>query len=300
MQQSRTRAVNALKGNRNFSTTAQRFAVSPFRRPAQAVSTKITQEDAKRPQSTQAAAATQTASRSRPSPAFNREDYKDVQPLKQYRSPAMDHSFVGMTGGEIFHEMMLRQGVKHIFGYPGGAILPVFDAIYQSKHFDFILPRHEQGAGHMAEGYARASGKPGVVLVTSGPGATNVVTPMQDALMDGTPLVVFCGQVVTSAIGSDAFQEADMVGITRPCTKWNVLVKNVAELPRRINEAFEIATSGRPGPVLVDLPKDVTASVLQRAIPMSSTLPTPVSAATIAARELSKQQLETPSDDLPT
>jgi acetolactate synthase-1/2/3 large subunit len=292
MQQSRTRAVNALKGNRSFSTTAQRFAVSPFRRPAQAVSTKITQEDAKRPQSTAAAAATKTESRSRPSPAFNREDYKDVQPLKQYRSPAMDHSFVGMTGGEIFHEMMLRQGVKHIFGYPGGAILPVFDAIYQSKHFDFILPRHEQGAGHMAEGYARASGKPGVVLVTSGPGATNVVTPMQDALMDGTPLVVFCGQVVTSAIGSDAFQEADMVGITRPCTKWNVLVKNVAELPRRINEAFEIATSGRPGPVLVDLPKDVTASVLQRAIPMSSTLPTPVSAATIAARELAKQQLD--------
>ena len=114
MQQSRTRAVNALKGNRNFSSSTQRLAVSPFRRPAQAVSSKITQEDAKRPQSTQAAAATQTASRSRPSPAFNREDYKDVQPLKQYRSPAMDHSFVGMTGGEIFHEMMLRQGVKHI------------------------------------------------------------------------------------------------------------------------------------------------------------------------------------------
>jgi len=178
-------------------------------------------------------------------------------------------------------------------GYPGGAILPVFDAIYQSKHFDFILPRHEQGAGHMAEGYARASGKPGVVLVTSGPGATNVVTPMQDALMDGTPLVVFCGQVVTSAIGSDAFQEADMVGITRPCTKWNVLVKNIAELPRRINEAFEIATSGRPGPVLVDLPKDVTASILHRPIPMSSSLPTQVSAATLAARELSRQQLDT-------
>ena len=114
MQQSRTRAVNALKGNRNFSTTAQRCAVSPFRRPAQAVSSKITQEDAKRPQSTAAAAATQTQSRSRPSPAFNREDHKEVQPLKQYRSPAMDHSFVGMTGGEIFHEMMLRQGVKHI------------------------------------------------------------------------------------------------------------------------------------------------------------------------------------------
>jgi hypothetical protein len=114
MQQSRTRAVHALKGNRNFSTSTQRLAVSPFRRPAQAVSSKITQEDAKRPQSTAAAAATQTQSRSRPSPAFNREDYKDVQPLKQYRSPAMDHSFVGMTGGEIFHEMMLRQGVKHI------------------------------------------------------------------------------------------------------------------------------------------------------------------------------------------
>lgn len=176
-------------------------------------------------------------------------------------------------------------------GYPGGAILPVFDAIYRSKHFDFVLPRHEQGAGHMAEGYARACGKPGVVLVTSGPGATNVVTAMQDALMDGTPMVVFSGQVVTSAIGSDAFQEADTVGITRPCTKWNVLVKNIAELPRRINEAFEIATSGRPGPVLVDLPKDVTGGTLTRPIPMTSSLPTHPSAATLAARELSKKQL---------
>lgn len=177
-------------------------------------------------------------------------------------------------------------------GYPGGAILPVFDAIYNSRHFDFILPRHEQGAGHMAEGYARASGKPGVVLVTSGPGATNVVTPMQDALMDGTPMVVFCGQVVTSAIGSDAFQEADIVGISRACTKWNVMVKNIAELPRRINEAFEIATSGRPGPVLVDLPKDVTASTLTRPIPMASSLPTHPSAASMAARELGKKHLE--------
>jgi acetolactate synthase-1/2/3 large subunit len=143
----------------------------------------------------------------------------------------------------------------------------------------------------MAEGYARASGKPGVVLVTSGPGATNVVTPMQDALMDGTPMIVFCGQVVTSAIGSDAFQEADMIGITRACTKWNVMVKNIAELPRRINEAFEIATSGRPGPVLVDLPKDVTGATLTRPIPMTSTLPTHPSAATRAAKEASKQQL---------
>ena len=177
-------------------------------------------------------------------------------------------------------------------GYPGGTILPVFDAIYKSPHFNFILPRHEQGAGHMAEGYARASGKVGVVLVTSGPGATNVVTPMQDALMDGTPMVVFCGQVPTNLIGSDAFQEADTIGITRACTKWNVLVKDTAELPRRINEAFEIAMTGRPGPVLVDLPKDVTGGVLSRPIPVSSTLPTHPSAATIAARELSRRQQE--------
>ncbi|KAI1001425.1 Acetolactate synthase catalytic subunit [Podosphaera aphanis] len=203
----------------------------------------------------------------------------------------MDESFIGKTGGEIFHEMMLRQGVKHIFGYPGGAILPVFDAIYNSKHFDFILPKHEQGAGHMAEGYARASGLPGVVLVTSGPGATNVITPMQDALSDGTPLVVFCGQVPTSAIGSDAFQEADIIGISRACTKWNVMVKNVADLPRRIKEAFEIATSGRPGPVLVDLPKDVTAAVLKKAIPMSSTLPTLPSQASKAAQAQIRRQL---------
>lgn len=206
--------------------------------------------------------------------------------------PELDDSFVGLSGGEIFHEMMLRQGVKNIFGYPGGAILPVFDAIYNSKHFNFILPKHEQGAGHMAEGYARASGKPGVVLVTSGPGATNVITPMQDAMSDGTPMVVFCGQVPTTAIGTDAFQEADVIGISRACTKWNVMVKNVAELPKRIKEAFEIATSGRPGPVLVDLPKDVTAGILRRPIPMQSTLPAHPSAATLAARDMSRRQLE--------
>lgn len=182
-------------------------------------------------------------------------------------SADLDHTFVGKTGGEIFHEMIRRQNVKCVFGYPGGAILPVFDAIYDSPHFEFILPRHEQGAGHMAEGYARASGKPGVVLVTSGPGATNTVTPMQDALSDGTPMVVFCGQVPTNAIGTDAFQEADVIGITRSCTKWNVMVKDIAELPRRITEAFHIATSGRPGPVLVDLPKDVTAGTLMKPIP---------------------------------
>lgn len=144
----------------------------------------------------------------------------------------------------------------------------------------------------MAEGYARASGKPGVVLVTSGPGATNMVTPMQDALLDGTPLVVFCGQVPTTAIGSDSFQEADIVGISRACTKWNVMVKTVEELPKRIKEAFEIATSGRPGPVLVDLPKDITAGVLRKAIPTQSTLPANPSAAFLAARELSRKNLE--------
>lgn len=144
----------------------------------------------------------------------------------------------------------------------------------------------------MAEGYARASAQPGVVLVTSGPGATNVVTPMQDALSDGTPMVVFCGQVPTSAIGTDSFQEADVIGISRACTKWNVMVRNVAELPRRIKEAFEIATSGRPGPVLVDLPKDVTAGILRKPIPTASTLPAHPSAATLAARELSRRQLD--------
>jgi len=182
-------------------------------------------------------------------------------------------AYVGLKGAEIFHDLMRSQGVKHIFGYPGGAILPVFDAIHESPHFQFILTRHEQGAGHMAEGYARATGRPGVVLVTSGPGATNVVTPMQDALMDGTPLIVFTGQVATAAIGSDAFQEADVTGITRPCTKWNVLVKDIRELPRKINEAFHIATSGRPGPVLVDLPKDVTAATLREPVAVEPHLP---------------------------
>lgn len=174
-----------------------------------------------------------------------------------------------------------------LVGYPGGAILPVFDAIYNSKHFDFILPRHEQGAGHMAEGYARASGKPGVVLVTSGPGATNVITPMQDALSDGTPMVVFCGQVQTTEIGTDAFQEADIIGISRACTKWNIMVKSVAELPRRIKEAFEIATSGRPGPVLVDLPRNITAGILRKPISMNTTFPV-----SPTVREISQHRLD--------
>lgn len=219
------------------------------------------------------------AARPQPAPSFatsstfpSEKTNTDPSPLKK-TDPELDDSFVGLTGGQIFHEMMIRHNVDTIFGYPGGAILPVYDAIYNSEKFKFVLPRHEQGAGHMAEGYARASGKPGVVLVTSGPGATNVVTPMADALADGTPMVVFTGQVATSAIGTDAFQEADVVGISRSCTKWNVMVKDVAELPRRINEAFEIALSGRPGPVLVDLPKDVTAAILRQAIPIKSTIP---------------------------
>ncbi|KAK5002718.1 Acetolactate synthase, mitochondrial, partial [Cryomyces antarcticus] len=180
------KALRCLNQARRFSTTPAPAAISPYRRTAaaQPASTpKTVTETSQRQQSTAAAPAPQRAV---PSPAFNRDHtrYNDVQPLHPFKQPEMDHSFVGMKGGEIFHEMMLRHDVKHVFGYPGGAILPVFDAIYNSKHFDFILPRHEQGAGHMAEGYARASGKPGVVLVTSGPGATNVVTPMQDALMD--------------------------------------------------------------------------------------------------------------------
>ncbi|KIP08743.1 hypothetical protein PHLGIDRAFT_103924 [Phlebiopsis gigantea 11061_1 CR5-6] len=229
-------------------------------------------------QSTARDAAAAPSARPNPAPGFQQLPTRNNVPypppgLGPNAAEPLDHSFVGMSGGQIFHEMMVRHGVKHMFGYPGGAILPVFDAIYNSPQFEFVLPRHEQGAGHMAEGYARVTGKPGVVLVTSGPGATNVITAMQDALSDGVPLVVFSGQVATSLIGSDSFQEADIVGISRPCTKWNVLVKDIAELPRRINEAFKIATSGRPGPVLVDLPKDVTAGVLRTPLPFKATTP---------------------------
>lgn len=175
--------------------------------------------------------------------------------------PVVSEEYIGKSGAEIFHETLAELGVDTVFGYPGGAILPVFDAIYESENFDFFLTRHEQGAGHMAEGYAKATGKPGVVLVTSGPGATNTITPLQDALMDGVPIIVFSGQVATSVLGTDAFQEADIMGITRPCTKWNVQVRNVKDIARNIREAFHIATTGRPGPVLVDLPKDVTAAI---------------------------------------
>ena len=164
------------------------------------------------------------------------------------------------TGAEIFLECLKREKVKHIFGYPGGVVLNIFDHLYDEKKLELILTRHEQGAIHAADGYARASGKPGVALVTSGPGATNTVTGIATASMDSIPIVVFCGQVPTMLIGNDAFQEADIVGITRPCCKYNFLANKIEDLAEIIREAFHIATSGRPGPVLVDLPKDVTVA----------------------------------------
>jgi len=162
-----------------------------------------------------------------------------------------------MTGAEMVIEALADQGVEHLFGYPGGAVLPIYDALFQQKRVQHILVRHEQGAVHAAEGYARSTGKVGCVLVTSGPGATNAVTGITDALCDSIPIVVITGQVPTHLIGNDAFQECDTVGITRPCTKHNYLVKNVADLPRVLHEAFHIAKSGRPGPVVVDIPKDI-------------------------------------------
>ena len=161
------------------------------------------------------------------------------------------------SGAEIVFKCLEDQNVDHIFGYPGGAVLPIYDELKNHPSIKHILVRHEQGAGHAAEGYARSSGKPGVVLVTSGPGATNVVTALTDAYMDSVPLVCISGQVPTHLIGTDAFQECDTTGITRPCTKHNWLVKNINDLPRIMHEAFEVATTGRPGPVLVDIPKDV-------------------------------------------
>jgi acetolactate synthase-1/2/3 large subunit len=161
------------------------------------------------------------------------------------------------SGAEIVFKCLEDQKVEHIFGYPGGAVLPIYDELKNHPSIKHILVRHEQGAGHAAEGYARSTGKPGVVLVTSGPGATNVVTALTDAFMDSVPLVCISGQVPTHLIGTDAFQECDTTGITRPCTKHNWLVKDINDLPRIMHEAFEVATTGRPGPVLVDIPKDI-------------------------------------------
>ena len=164
---------------------------------------------------------------------------------------------IELSGAEMVIRALRDQGVRHVFGYPGGAVLPIYDALFKNDDFIHVLVRHEQGAVHAAEGYARSTGKPGVVLVTSGPGATNSVTGLTDALMDSIPLVVLTGQVATHLIGNDAFQECDTVGITRPCTKHNWLVKDVNDLARVLHEAFQIATTGRPGPVVVDIPKDI-------------------------------------------
>ncbi|MBE2293545.1 MAG: biosynthetic-type acetolactate synthase large subunit [Phycisphaerales bacterium] len=165
-----------------------------------------------------------------------------------------------ITGAEILVRCLKEEGIECMFGYPGGAVLHIYDALYSQDHIKHVLVRHEQAAVHAAEGYARASGKPGVVLVTSGPGVTNAVTGIADAYMDSIPMVIFSGQVPTALIGNDAFQEVDAVGITRPCVKHNFLVKDVRNLAETVKKAFYIATTGRPGPVLIDLPKDVTIS----------------------------------------
>ena len=167
-----------------------------------------------------------------------------------------------MTGADLLIDSLVAEGVDTIFGYPGGAVLPIYDAIYRSEApFEHVLFRHEQGSIHAAEGYARVTGRPGVVLATSGPGATNLITGIADAMMDSLPLVVFTGQVARGVIGTDAFQESDILGITTPITKYNYQVKQIDDLPRIISEAFHIATTGRPGPVVVDIPKDISADL---------------------------------------
>ena len=173
------------------------------------------------------------------------------------------------SGADILVESLVRQGVEYVFGYPGGAVLPIYDALFSDERIRHILVRAEAGAAHAAEGYARSTGNPGVVLVTSGPGATNAITGIADAFMDSIPMVVITGQVSTALIGSDAFQEADTIGISRHCTKHNYLVKDPAELAATIDEAFQIATTGRPGPVLIDIPKDVqvASALLSEAAP---------------------------------
>ena len=179
----------------------------------------------------------------------------------------MAKSLEKIRGADIFVRALADEGVKHLFGYPGGAVLHIYDALYKQTAVEHILVRHEQGAAHAADGYARATGKPGVVLVTSGPGVTNAITGIATAYMDSIPMVVFSGQVNRNLIGNDAFQEVDAVGISRPCVKHNFLVKDVRELSSTIKKAFYIAASGRPGPVLVDIPKDVTADMFEYEYP---------------------------------
>ena len=168
-----------------------------------------------------------------------------------------------LSGAEIFFESLKRENVKYIFGIPGGSTIKIYEELYDVKFLTHILAKHEQGATHMAEGYAKATGKVGVVLVTSGPGATNTVTGIADAYMDSVPIVVFTGQVPTQLIGNDAFQEADIIGITRPITKHSFLVRDVKELAPTVRKAFFIASTGRPGPVVVDLPKDMINSIYE-------------------------------------
>src|SRR5690625_1831033 len=166
------------------------------------------------------------------------------------------------TGADLLIDLLVEEEVDTIFGYPGGAVLPIYDALYRSNApFQHVLSRHEQGSVFAAEGYARVTGKPGVVLATSGPGATNLITGITDAMMDSLPLVIFTGQVANHVIGTDAFQESDVLGITTPITKYNYQVKNIIDLPRVVNEAFHIATTGRPGPVVVDIPKNISEAL---------------------------------------
>ncbi|SEP83536.1 acetolactate synthase, large subunit [Virgibacillus subterraneus] len=182
--------------------------------------------------------------------------------MKVEAKPEMVSVTEKMTGADVLMNALVEAGADTIFGYPGGAVLPIYDALYRSQaSFQHVLSRHEQGSVHAAEGYARVTGKPGVVMATSGPGATNLITGITDAMMDSLPLVVFTGQVASGVIGTDAFQESDVLGITTPITKYNYQVKRVSEIPRIVKEAFYIAASGRPGPVVIDIPKDVSAAV---------------------------------------
>ena len=186
--------------------------------------------------------------------------------------PTVQPNTKARTGADVLIQALTNEGVDLIFGYPGGAVLPIYDAIYRAS-MNHILTRHEQGAVHAAEGYARVSGKPGVVIATSGPGATNLVTGIADAMMDSLPLVVFTGQVARNVIGTDAFQESDIVGITTPITKHNYQVQDIRDLPRIVKEAFHIATTGRPGPVVVDIPKDISSEIVE--IPLDAEISLP-------------------------
>jgi acetolactate synthase I/II/III large subunit len=196
------------------------------------------------------------------------------------------------TGADLLVESLINEGVETIFGYPGGAALPIFDALYKAQNsFTQILARHEQGSIHAAEGYARVSGKPGVVIATSGPGATNLVTGIADAMIDSLPLIVITGQVAQGIIGTDAFQEVDVMGVTTPITKHNYQVRNVNDLPRIVKEAFHIATTGRPGPVLIDMPKDISAEVITNHLPKEVILDLPGYQPTIKPNPLQIKKL---------